>query len=521
MKIQKTLSGVMLLLIAAGLGFALVFLPTMIISQYETLAAFGEIWGILYLVVVGLGLLLLLGSAGWIVWKLWGASAAKARRRKRRNLNPSEMSLSQREREIDENVEQIESLKADASEDPELASRLSPMLKELETKREAQTLEIVAFGTISSGKSSVLNLLAGRDVFATDATGGTTVNRNEIPWPGIDKVTLVDTPGLGEIDGEQHVAIAADSAQDADLIMVVVDGPLRESEHDLLERLGQMEKRVLICLNKSDWYSDEDRSKLVGQISRQTNGFVQEHDIVSIQAQTGHRIRRKVLADGTTTEETVEIAPDISALADRMVKIVKQDGKDLLMANLLLQSRGMVEKARTHVQDALDDRAWDIVEKYMWTAGGVSALSPFPMVDLAAGSAISTKMIVDLADVYQQQVDLHNAAKWLGEMGKKLIGLLGAHGAAVAVTSVVASLIKGVPIAGTIAGGVMQGAVQALITKWIGAVFIEYFRNEMQTPEGGLAGLARRQWELVTAADELRKLVQSARQKLSGEDDEK
>ena len=56
------------------------------------------------------------------------------------------------------------------------------------------------------------------------------------------------------------------------------------------------------------------------------------------------------------------------------------------------------------------------------------------------------------------------------------------------------------------AGGVLQGATQALITKWIGAVFIEYFRNEMQTPVGGMAGLARRQWENVTTANELRKL---------------
>ena len=75
-------------------------------------------------------------------------------------------------------------------------------------------------------------------------------------------------------------------------------------------------------------------------------------------------------------------------------------------------------------------------------------------------------------------------------------------------------LLKTVPFAGTIAGGALQGLVQALITKWIGAVFIEYFRNEMQTPEGGLSGLARRQWEVVTTADEIRKLVQTAREKL-------
>jgi len=39
----------------------------------------------------------------------------------------------------------------------------------------------------------------------------------------------------------------------------------------------------------------------------------------------------------------------------------------------------------------------------------------------------------------------------------------------------------------------------------------------MQQPEGGLSGLARRQWEKVTAVDELRKLVQTAREKLAAD----
>ena len=114
-----------------------------------------------------------------------------------------------------------------------------------------------------------------------------------------------------------------------------------------------------------------------------------------------------------------------------------------------------------------------------------------------------------------QKVDLDTAKTWLSEMGKNLIGVLGAQGATVAVTAVVASLIKSFPFAGSIAGGVLQGAVQALITKWIGSTFIEYFRNEMQMPEGGLAGLARKKWEAVTTADEIRKLVQLAREKLT------
>ena len=272
------------MLLAAALGIGLIYLPGWIIDKYEMISALGSVWGILYLIAVFVGLTLLIGSAGWIVWKLWGTSLAKQIKRERRNKNPSELSHSQKQFEIDENLGQIEQLRQTADEDHRLQAELDPIIAEMEAKREAQTLEIVAFGTISSGKSSMLNLLAGREVFATNVTGGTTVTRNEIPWPGIDQVFLVDTPGLGEVDGESHVSIAAESAKDADMVIVVVDGPLRESEHELLEVLGQMEKRVVIALNKSDWYSKENRDKLIGQIGRQTTAFVKKEDIVSIQA---------------------------------------------------------------------------------------------------------------------------------------------------------------------------------------------------------------------------------------------
>ena len=512
MKLQlgKTFSGLLTIVGLAFIGLALIWLPNWLMTNYERAQVLGSVWGTIYLAIVGIGIVLLVGSALWTVWKLWGASIMKKRRRARRNKDPSELSYGQKDSEIDENLDQIEKLKAKSNADGQLSEHLDPLINELENKREAQTLEIVAFGTISSGKSSVLNLLAGKDVFQTDVRGGTTVTRNEIPWEGMDKVFLVDTPGLGEVDGEQHVSIAAESAKDADLVLLVVDGPLRDSEFKLLQKLGQMEKRIIVCLNKTDWYSPEDRDKLLGQLGTQTGAFVDNKDIVAIQAEAGSRIRRRVLADGSTSEEKVEIPPQIDPLADRMVDILKSDGKDLLMANLLLQSRGLVEKARSKVEESLDRKAWAVVDKYMWGAGGVAAVNPFPIVDLIAGSAISTKMILDLAEVYGQKVDLDTASRWLSEMGKNLVGFLGS----VAASSVLASLIKAVPVAGTIAGGILQGIIQALVTKWIGSVFIEYFRNEMQTPEGGLSGLARRQWEIVTTADELRKLVQTAREKL-------
>ena len=73
---------------------------------------------------------------------------------------------------------------------------------------------------------------------------------------------------------------------------------------------------------------------------------------------------------------------------------------------------------------------------------------------------------------------------------KHLLAILGVTALGPAIASAVASLIKTVPGIGTLAGGLLQGIVQALITRWIGAVFIHYFRNEMQTSEAGMATVA-------------------------------
>ena len=151
-------------------------------------------------------------------------------------------------------------------------------------KRETQTLQIVAFGTISSGKSSLLNALAGRDVFRTEVSGGTTTARGEVPWPGMDRVILVDTPGLAEIRGEQRASQAAAAAREADIVLFVVDGPLKSYEVELLRSLTQMQKRLVICLNKEDWFDDASREKLLTQIAAQAGAALDRQDVVAVQS---------------------------------------------------------------------------------------------------------------------------------------------------------------------------------------------------------------------------------------------
>jgi uncharacterized protein (DUF697 family) len=275
-----------------------------------------------------------------------------------------------------------------------------------------------------------------------------------------------------------------------------------------------MEKRVLLCQNKADWYEPAEQAKLLGQIASQVRGMVEAADVLAVRSQPVVRTRVRVLAGGGEQEEQVTEPPDIGPLAARMLQVVRRDGHDLILANLLLQSRGLVEEARRRVQDALDRRAWEIVDRYTWACGAAAALSPLPLLDLFASSALTVKMVVDLGRVYRQEIDANIAVNLLAQLGKNLLAILGVNAAAPLVTAAVASLVKSVPIAGTIAGGALQGLVQALVTRWIGAVFIAFYKSEMQLPADGLANLARREWQKLTSPAELVKFVQLAREKL-------
>jgi uncharacterized protein (DUF697 family) len=255
---------------------------------------------------------------------------------------------------------------------------------------------------------------------------------------------------------------------------------------------------------------------LVEQIAAQVAQLVPAENVVAIRAQPAARVRTRVLADGTQCEEVVQEEGDIRELADRLMATVKRDGHDLLLANMLLQSRGLVAEAKAQVQTQLDGRANQIVDRAMWQAGAAAALSPLPAIDLAAGLGITSHMVLQLARVYRQKVDLDTISRLLAELGKQLVSVAGANVAAPAAAAGIASLLKTVPGAGTITGGALQGLVQVLVTRWIGRIFIEYFRNEMREPSTGWASLARTQWAQVTRPEELVKLVKAGVARLAG-----
>jgi hypothetical protein len=513
---KRPLSGVFLLLALAALGYLLLWAPPQILTHYRQVAEVSPTWARAYLVALVAFAVALVALGGSLVWRLAQSSRRKRKRRETQARLPSQMTAAEKEREIIRLLADSRALADDPQLAPDLRAPIEAGIAQLEEKMERQRLEIVAFGTVSSGKSSLLNALAGREAFRSDPKGGTTVARNEIPWPGDDQVVLVDTPGLAEVRGAARHELARQAAASADLVLFVVDGPFKDFEYDMLVELAALEKPLIVCLNKEDWYSEDDRERLCEQLAEQVHPVLPTADVVAVQARPAGRLRVRVTPDGRQLEEQVELEPDISALAERMLERIGRDSRELLLANLLWRSRGLVADAKRQVLATLDARAQQVVERAMWQAGGAAALSPLPVVDVAAALALSVKMVLDLAKVYGQQIDLDTAQRLVGELGKNLLSILGSNLAAPALGTAVASLLKTVPGVGTIAGGVLQGLVQALVTRWIGQVFIEYFRNEMRPPEQGWQALAQSKWQQVTRAAELVQFVRAGVARLGG-----
>ena len=451
---------------------------------------------------------------------LWGMARASRARKAARHLavkRPSEMN----EEEIRAEIAKLLEGSRDLAQDPHLAAEIRESLAQaaakLAAKLGAGNLEIVAFGTVSSGKSSLLNCLAGREAFLTDVKAGSTLQRNEAQFPGNTKVTLVDTPGLGEVFDHQHAAIARSSAQNADLVLFVVDGPLKDFEHRLLEPLAELEKGVIVCLNKEDWYPPREQELLMEQLQQQIQAKLPSAQFVAVRSRPTRRKRIHVEADGTEREEWVETPADIQPLAQKLLSTVQHDGRDLLLANMLLRSRSLAADAKTEFQAALDQSAWEVIDAYTWQAGAAAALSPLPILDVAAAAALDVKMVIDLAKVYKQPVDMETAGKLVSQLGKNLLSTLGMSAAGPALGSVVAGVLKStVPGLGTLTGGMLQGLVQALITRWIGRIFREYFRSGMQEPKEGWLAKAREKWAEVTEVTELVDFVKHGIRKLGG-----
>ena len=168
----------------------------------------------------------------------------------------------------------------DRVKDPRRKEELTRELTQLQTERqeELSTLHVVIFGTVSAGKTSLINALIGRQVGTTEAVMGTTRHGQSHTYQlkSVDAlVEVTDTPGMSEAGcgGEAREIEARGLAVRADLLLFVVDHDLIRSEYSPLIELARLGKRSIVVLNKKDRFPDDDLAAILAKLRERLSGI--------------------------------------------------------------------------------------------------------------------------------------------------------------------------------------------------------------------------------------------------------
>ncbi|HXX08170.1 MAG TPA: DUF697 domain-containing protein [Pseudolabrys sp.] len=124
------------------------------------------------------------------------------------------------------------------------------------------------------------------------------------------------------------------------------------------------------------------------------------------------------------------------------------------------------EEAIPDTPEARKEMASKLVDRFaLWS--GVAGLIPVPVVDVAAVGGLQIQMVRRLSQIYDVEFSENRGKALIASIAGSMIPATSGIGAA--------SVLKAVPIIGTIAGGFVMPALSAGATYAIGKAFIEHF----------------------------------------------
>jgi small GTP-binding protein len=328
--------------------------------------------------------------------------------------------------------QQIQTLLTDTSVPSVVRQELFQEFAEIETiseKLQSSEIHIAAFGRVGTGKSSLLNALLGRKVFSTSPLHGETLVQQRSKWDSVnsDHVVLIDTPGIDELDGEAREEMARSVARISDIVLMVCEGDLTETEFVAVHSLAERNRPLLLVLNKSDRYGADELDALLEHLRNRCEGLIETENILTASADP--RPEKLIRIDETGNEHpgTRPRKSDVIELKARLWRILEKDGKSLAALNAALfttELDGRIAGKIVHARKAVAER---IVANYCLAKGLVVAVNPIPFADLLAAAGTDVAMVLHLGNVYGFQLSKREASKLLLTISAQLLLLMGAY----------------------------------------------------------------------------------------------
>ena len=327
---------------------------------------------------------------------------------------------------------QIQTLLSDTSIPASVKQELFREFAEIESiseKLQSGEIHIAAFGRVGTGKSSLLNALLGRKVFSTSPLHGETQNQQRSPWNSVnsDHVVLIDTPGIDELDGEAREELAESVAHMCDIILMVCESDLTDTEFEAAHKLAQRNRPVLLVLNKSDRYSIQELQSLLVHIQDRCSEFLEPENIVAVSADPRPESVIRIDAAGNEYPGERQRTPDINALQNRLWEILVKDGKTLSALNAAMFVNELDGRIAEKIVLARKKVAEKVIRNYCLSKGLAVAVNPIPVADLLAAAGADIAMVIHLGNVYGFQLSRREATGLLFTISAQLLLLMGAY----------------------------------------------------------------------------------------------
>ena len=259
-----------------------------------------------------------------------------------------------------------------------------------------RSLRIAVFGRVGVGKSSLINALIGQRLLETDVAHGSTRRQTAVDWAlpisDLNRIQLVDTPGIDEIDADGRARLAARVAMGADLVLLVIDSDLSRCDREALETLQSVGKPLQLVLNRCDRWPNTDLANLLDSIRHR---LPKDLPITAVAAAP----RRPVLdAEGRPRSEPA--AAEVSVLRDQLIQLFEQEG-ELLLAIQALRLADRFQQQRHKLQLQLKRRsAQGLIGRYAAAKATGVAMNPLLALDLAGGMACDSALVLQLCQLY-------------------------------------------------------------------------------------------------------------------------
>ena len=287
-------------------------------------------------------------------------------------------------------------------------------------------LQIVVFGRVGVGKSSLLNALSEEHLFPTDITHGCTKEEKSIIWKkSFEKlrgVELIDTPGIDEINAKSRSDLAFKAALKSDLILFVLDGDLSEVEEDALVSLVNNGKHVVLVMNRCDQWQSNDLSEVIRSIK---NRLHSQEKVLKIELVAASPRYPQINSNGIVRSEAS--SPKIDSFRSSLTRLIEDQGELLLSLNTLRQADHFYELLKKERLKRHKNSAQALIGKFAAIKASGVAANPLLLMDLATGMACDTALIMQLSKIYGFELRGNSARRLLKRLSIYNVTLGGAQ----------------------------------------------------------------------------------------------